>query len=150
MSENNGLTEEQKNFLYHNRGDGTFDSVGPEPPWVQNLRTLRLWRTIFHYNDDEAVEIERALLRDTARAVRARGALPLFLVTNFQAPCLPVDGQPPWLFRTLFEDDALPHVDVALDPTWTLADDPHPDARAHGALADAVEKALRAAHLPAR
>ena len=124
---------------------GLLEHAAPAPEWSTNVRLGRLWSEVFHSNDDEAFEIERAVLRETARAARARGAVPLFVVTNYASPCMAVDGEAPWLFDALFDGTDLLRVDVALDPSWTVRDDPHPDARAHEKLADATVKALRCA-----
>ena len=128
-------------------GEGIFAPREAVPEWVREVRTRALLRTLVPYHDDEAFDIERAILRSTARAVRARGAFPLFLFTNFGAPCLPVDGEAPRLTRELGADAELPTVNVDLPPEWSFADDPHPDARAHQKLAAAVEAALRGAHV---
>ena len=126
---------------------GLLEHTDPEPRWATNVRLRRVWNDLFHFNDDEAFDIQRAVLLETARATRARGAAPLFVVTNYEAPCMPVNGEPPWLFGALFAGTDLPHVDVTIDPTWKISDDPHPDARAHERLAAAIEEALRGAKL---
>ncbi len=127
---------------------GALEMAQPTPEWLRKIKMRTLWRNVFPYHDDEAVDIERAVLRASAAAASARGAAPLFVVTNYHTPCLPVNGEPPWLFRTLFEEGGLPRLDVPIDPTWKLSDDPHPDARAHRKIAEAVERALREMHLP--
>ena len=79
----------------------------------------------------------------TARATRARGALPLAIVFGWPT-CLPDDGDAPSIDRTLFEGVDLPHthVDVPKD-AW----DPvtgHPDVRAQTKIAEAIVQTLRA------
>jgi hypothetical protein len=128
-------------------GEGIFAPEEAVPEWVREVRMRALLRTLVPYHGDDAWDLERAFLRSTARAVRERGAFPLFLVTNFGAPCLPVEGEAPWLTRQLLADADLPTVSVDLPPEWSFADDPHPDARAQQKLAAAVEAALRGAHV---
>ena len=129
------------------RNDGALELVPATPQWVRDMRLRRLWQAALP-NSDEAVNLERAFLLGTVETANARGAAALFLVTNYHTPCLPVNGQPPWLYQALFEGGALQHVDVAIDPTWKLRGDPHPNARAHLKIAEALEQTLRAAKLP--
>jgi hypothetical protein len=105
---------------------------------------LAAWRLLRLAGDepihgDAAMRVTRALLVATAQAVRARGARPLFLVTNYGAPCR---GDPPWMMTELF--DGLPTVHVDLDDADVFSPrDPHPNARGAGKLAEAI---VAAAH----
>ena len=88
----------------------------------------------------------RASLVESAVAVRARAARPLFLVTNAGPPCAPTEGlSMPWIVHELFERERLPYVrvDVAF-PEETIVNDGHPGTAAVRRMADAVERALRA------
>jgi len=114
------------------------------PPGLRQTSTLRdLLRRATHYEDGEAIELARALLRATTARARAHGALPLFVMTNFGPACLPDASGEPALEHVLFDDLDAPHLRVDLDPSWRLKDDPHPDARASRKLADAIESLLR-------
>jgi hypothetical protein len=108
-----------------------------EPGW----RLGKLLRKLLLYHSAARVEAgiaaSRASLMAIVHAARARGAQPLILVPRI-GPEQPVE-------RRLRERvlAGLPSVVVDIDPTWTIAGDGHPDARANAAMADAVIKALR-------
>ena len=125
--------------------EGGFATVAPLPRWYREMRVRELWKRVFSYHDDEAVSIERAIVDATAKAVRGRGGYPLFVITNYETPCLEVGGKRPFIEGALFGDGGVPKVRVPIDPTWRLPDDSHPDGRAHRVIADAVTAALRGA-----
>jgi len=105
------------------------------------LALARLWRDE-PYHGDRALDLTRAILAATVRAARARGAAPLFVVTNFGPAC----SDDAWLFRELFAEPNIPYVRVTLAPgDTTSARDLHPNARGARKLADAIESALRRA-----
>jgi hypothetical protein len=96
------------------------------------------------FHDGEALRVTAAVLRATAQAARARGAVPLFVVTNYGAPCLREPGRESWVVEELFVRQALPFVRVDLAPGDRLPGlfERHPDARGARAIAAAVEGAL--------
>jgi hypothetical protein len=113
-------------------------------PWLWQTSTLRdLLLRATHYDDGDAIDLARAILRSTVAQARAHGARPLFVMTNFGPRCLPDASGEPALEHLLFDDLPAPHVRVDLDASWRLKDDPHPDSRASRKLADAIEQALR-------
>jgi hypothetical protein len=118
----------------------------PEPPvWVRDIRLRRIFRNLYHGTAE--VDDLRAIVRDAAALARAHGAYPLFVTMNFLGPCLDVKGAPPFLFRTLFEDQNVPHIHVFLPANERLSDDLHPGPLAHKRIADAIANALHDAHV---
>ena len=100
-------------------------------------RLTRLWHDE-PFHDDEPIRLTRAILLATAAAVRARGAEPLFLVTNYGPACR---GQ--WMIGRLFAD--LPHVRVDLDAEDVYSrTDPHPNTRGARKLANAIVRSVTA------
>jgi hypothetical protein len=124
---------------------GALALVPPSPVWLRDLRLRALWKDAIPYHADAAVADLRAIVRATAELARARGAYPLFLATNYDPPCLDVAGKRPWILRTVFDEQDVPHVDVDL-PTSMQIDtyDKHPNSEGHRRLSAAVEGALRA------
>lgn len=114
----------------------------PVPP----SRAPRLTRLLqqLPYHGDEAVRVTAAILKASAAAARARGAVPLFIVTNYGPPCHRDDGGESWIVDQLFVRQALPFVRVDLDPEDRLpgAFERHPSLRGTRKIADAVERAL--------
>ena len=96
------------------------------------------------YHGDEPLRLTAAILRATADAARARGAVPLFVVTNYGAACLRDEGSEPWIVQELFARQALPFVRVDLDLEDLLPGflERHPAARGARKIASAVEQAL--------
>ena len=111
-------------------------------PAARGLAVARLWQDE-PYHGDDALEHTRAVLSATVRAARARGAMPLFVVTNFGPPCL--DGERARVFGDLFGDGQTPYVYVELGPDETFAEpDFHPNALGARKLADAAARVLGA------
>jgi hypothetical protein len=128
--------------------DGALALSPATPGWWRDLRLRALWNNTVPYHGDEPIADLRAVVRATVELARGRGAYPLFLATNFDAPCLDVEGRTPWLYRTLFEEQGVPFVRVELTPSMRVGSDEwHPGAQAHARLADAVEAALGEAHI---
>jgi hypothetical protein len=103
------------------------------------------------YHGDEPLRVTAAILRATADAARARGAVPLFVVTNYGRGCLRDDGSEAWIVEELFVRPALPFVRVDLDPEDLLPGllERHPGARGARKIASAVERALSGRLAPA-
>jgi hypothetical protein len=108
-----------------------------ESPLIAFVERVRPW------DEDASLRVARAIFVATDRAVRARGAQALFLLTNFQEACLPDASGRPSIEARLFDGLAVTHVRVDLDPTWFVKSAMHPDARAHARLADGLVEALR-------
>jgi hypothetical protein len=101
---------------------------------------------VFHtfYRSAEPLHQARAAFVATAREARARGAFPLFVLTNtnIAEPCLPDETGAPSIERTLFEGLGVAHIRVDLgggdlDPVLR-----HPTLRGQRKIAEAVERAL--------
>lgn len=103
-----------------------------EPAW----RLERVFKNLLLYHStariDAGVAAARASVGAIVAGARARGAVPLILVPEF-APEQPLE-------RRLRERvlSGLPYVRVELDPSWAIAGDGHPDARANQAMANAL------------
>jgi hypothetical protein len=129
---------------------GALEVAEPVTPWV-DLRLQSIWNRLVPYHSEKAIALTRAVLLETAALARARGAESLFVVTNYDGPpCIAYDGRTPWAIRSIFEEARLPYIEVDVDPGWRLPNEPHPDARAHHKIADAVEQRLREAGVVAR
>jgi hypothetical protein len=107
---------------------------------------LRIACALLPYHDDLRIEVTAAILRATDAAVRARGAVSLFVVPSV-GPDRPIDAHPEgWLFHELFDRAGLAYVVVDIDRSMLLpAGDVHPDPRGARKIADAVSDRLRAA-----
>jgi hypothetical protein len=119
------------------------------PPSI-GLRLAKLFQALpFHGGD--ALRVTAAVLSATARTARDRGALPLFVVTNYGPACLHDGGGESFVVEELFVRQHLPFVRVDLGPEDRLPGifERHPSARGAMAIAAAVERAL-AERLPAR
>ncbi len=117
-------------------GDGTLARVPP----ATGLAAWRLARlgSDEPFHGDEPIRVTRAILVAAAQAARARGARPLFVVTNYGRPCR---GDDPWMVRELFA--GLPHVRVELtDADIVSPADPHPNPRGARKIADAILAAV--------
>jgi lysophospholipase L1-like esterase len=117
-------------------------ALAPAPP-AGGPRILKLLQEL-PWHGDEPLRVTAAILRATAEAARARGAFPLFVVTNYGAPCLHGEGEESWVVEELFVRQRLPFVRVDLGPEDRLPGitEHHPNARGARRIADAVERAL--------
>ena len=125
--------------------DGALVLVPPTPAWIRDIRLRHVFRELYHSSAE--LEDLKAIVRATLALAKQRGAYPLFVTMNFLEPCLAVNGREPALFRDLFDEQNAPRVHVFLPANERLSDDPHPNPLAHRRIADAVEKALQAAHV---
>lgn len=111
-------------------------------PAATGLGTLRLGRLFWDepYHDHHALDVTRAILVATDAAVRARGAQPLFLVTNYGPACR--DPEPD-MQKELFA--GLPHIRVDLDDAdvVTPGDDRHPSVAGSRKVAEAIVSYVR-------
>ncbi len=109
-------------------------------PAEDGLALARLWRDE-PYHGDRALDLTRAIIANTVKSARDRGAAPLFVVTNIGPAC----AEDAWLLRTLFEEPKVPYVRVTLGPNETIGGgDLHPNALGARKLAEAAAAALRA------
>jgi hypothetical protein len=85
------------------------------------------------------VEVTREVLRATEALARARGAVPLVVVPQFG----PEDAAQRALRRRVVDESGVPFAFVAMDSSWRLPWNRHPDARAARAMAEAITARLR-------
>lgn len=98
-------------------------------------------------HDEEPLRVARTLFEATTREVLARGAYPLFLLTNWGPPCLLDETGAPAVDRRLFGGLDVPHVRVDLDPSCEDIVTHHPNAHGHDLLARAIERVLVGEHM---
>ncbi|MBS2013228.1 MAG: hypothetical protein JST00_10095 [Deltaproteobacteria bacterium] len=129
--------------------DGSLVEIPAASPFLRGSRLLPPIRSLFGYHhDDEAIELTRAILRETADVARARGAFPLFVLTECGGGrCLPTTNGRPYVASRLTEDQPFASIEVGLAPEQTLVGDPHPNASGATRYVDAIVTALRAAHV---
>lgn len=97
------------------------------------------------YHAEDAVELTRAILRDTAAYVRSRGAYPLFVLTQCGGRCGVFEPGGPRIARRLADDQPFTSIEVYMESGMILDKDIHPNARGAEHYAEAVERALREA-----
>jgi len=119
--------------------------LGPGLVWLPaqpRSRLATIAAFLVPYRSQSAIERGIAMtievLRATVALARSRGAVPLIVVPQF-VPEEPVERE---LRRRILDQTGLPYVWVDLDPTWRVADDGHPDARAARAIAAAIAARL--------
>jgi hypothetical protein len=127
--------------------DGSLSEIPTASPWWIGSPVRKLAHEILVLHDAEPLRVGRAVLVATDRDVRARGAYPLFVLTNWGSTCLPDAPGPPSIEGRLFDGLDLQHIRVDLDPAGVDGVTHHPDVRLHALLADAIELALRDAHV---
>jgi hypothetical protein len=125
--------------------DGTFTLL---PRGRPPLRLVTLFENITGYRTDEGLRRARAMLVASARASRARGVFPLFVLVSWPA-CLPDETGAPSIDRTTFEGLDLAHVRVDLETARFDALTYHPDALGQRRIADAIVAGLAAHGIPA-
>ena len=105
---------------------------------------LAIFWTDEPFHGDTGVGIARRIFQETTIAARARGAMALFLVTNYGPRC-DCSGEP-WYVQELFDSDRSRHVDVWIPPEeWQAPDDFHPDPRGAKRIADQLIAAVQRA-----
>jgi hypothetical protein len=101
-------------------------------------RLQHLMKNVFLYRSDRSIDQGIAMTRNVLRTVvlqaHARHAAALILVP-FIGPEQPAERE---IRRRVLDDAALPYVLVPLDPSWRLAHDGHPDARANLKMTRAI------------
>lgn len=119
----------------------------PASGFFARLELRGLWRSEVPVLGERALEqglaLTKAILRETAALVRARGATPLFLLPS-EGPDRPFAAhREAALWRELFVEQGLPFAVADLDPSWVIPGDFHPDARAARKMAAEIVRALR-------
>ncbi len=124
--------------------------LGPGLVWLAPVRHWRLMSRLTHsfdywYRSESTIERGVAATRDvlaaTVRLARARGAVPLIVVPQFE----PEDPRERELRRRILEEQHLPYVYVPLDPDDRIENDGHPDADGAREIAEAIAEALEPA-----
>jgi len=124
------------------RSDGSLEPRPRAPDWWIASPLRKLAHDVVILHDDEPLRVARAIFEETVRAARARGAYPLFLLTNWGPPCLADASGAPSIERRYFDGLDAPHVRVDLDASCEDVTTHHPNARGHELMADAIERAL--------
>ncbi len=108
-----------------------------KPP-VTHARIKSLLTFAVPYRSDETIErgirTTRDVLRATAEAARARGAIPLIVVPQFG----PEDPVEQTLRQRVVGESGVPYVFVPIDGAWRLPWDRHPNAQAADVIARAI------------
>jgi hypothetical protein len=132
--------------LFNRNLDDDRPHLGPGLVWLPSQHHWRLTALagfLVPYRSDEAIErgvaMTREILRATVDLASARGAVPLIVVPQFG----PEEAMEGTLRRRILDETGLPYVWVVLDPSWRLAWNWHPDARAAHAIAVAIAERLR-------
>jgi hypothetical protein len=121
--------------------------LDPETGWKPAVR--RLWlssilRFFVPYHSEADIErgigATRTVLAATAVLARQHGAIPLVVDPQF-GPEGPVERM---LRRRILDEPGIAYIRVALDPSWHLKGDLHPDPRAAHAIAMAIAARLKA------
>jgi hypothetical protein len=126
--------------------DGKFKLVPPASDFLSRLRLRDILHNRVTYVSEAKLEQALAFVRSAiaaaARAARAHGALPLFVVPSLGPERSADDHEEAWLIHEVFPDPTVPFVLVDLAPEMLLPHDGHPNARGAKKIADAVEAKL--------
>lgn len=123
--------------------DGRLVWSDPTSELIRTSPLLTVMRSIVPYRSDAAIEVTRAILRETASFVRSRGAHPLFVITQCGPHCLDPD---PWIARRLVEGLGAPSLRVETYDL-ILERDIHPNPEGAARYAAAIERSLRESHV---
>lgn len=133
-------------------GGGGLTFLPPATGFFARTQLAQLIDDRIPYAGSAALARSTALARTvfvrTARAARARGARPLFVVVT-PGPPRPLQARPEAaIIRALFVDTGLPYLLVDLDASERLDDDGHPNLRGTSRIVAQVEAALRGPEPP--
>jgi hypothetical protein len=127
--------------------EGALALVPPADGFFAHLRLRDLLFNEVRYLSDgalrESTRLTAAILRDSARAARRRGAEPLFAVISIGRPRTLDEHPEGALLRELLVEQGLPYALVDVDPAELLPWEGHPDPAAHRRIAAELERALR-------
>ena len=124
--------------------EGTLLPIPEQPKLARESPVIALFERLGPWQSGGSVLIARSIYTAMDAAARARGADPLFVLTNYQRACLPDASGRPSIEGLLFDGLPLHHVRVDLDPTAIIHTNGHPDPSSHARLAAAVTLALQA------
>jgi hypothetical protein len=114
-------------------------------PPVKHWHITSLFARLIGYRSEDAIEqgvaMTRNVLTATVRLARARGAVPLIVVPQFE-PEEPGERE---LRRRILDEAHLPYVFVPLDVEDRIENDGHPDADGARDIGEAVADTLREA-----
>jgi hypothetical protein len=128
--------------------DGALELAPAAEGFFAGLRLRDLYVNELPYMSEahlrESMQLTAAVLRETARAARARGAEHLFALFSI-GPRRELDEHPEaWIVRSLFVDQRLPFALIDVDPPEVIPGDGHPGPEAHRRIAQVLEAALQA------
>ncbi len=127
--------------------EGALGLVPPAEGFFARLRLRDLLVNEVRYLSDhglrESTRLTAAILRESARAARQRGAEPLFAVVSIGRRRTLDEHPEGALLRELFVEQGLPYALVDVDPAELLPWDGHPDPAAHRRIARELVAALR-------
>jgi hypothetical protein len=125
--------------------DGSFLRIPAQPVLFRRSPVVALVERLGPWQSSASVRVARALYLAIDRAARDRGAHALFVLTNYQRPCLPDASGRPSIEGLLFDGLPVHHVRADLDPAAIIHSNGHPNPSSHAVIADAVVAALREA-----
>ena len=100
------------------------------------------YATIDYHSDEASLDL-RAVLAATAREATSRGALPLFVFTQWSDYCVPSDGDAELLIEhNLFDGLGVTHVRADAPPDTFDPSIMHLNTRGHRVIADVIERSL--------
>src|SRR5262249_53580686 len=111
--------------------------------WLTRSPLRALISRLIPYHDGSAIDVTAAVLRSSAAAVRARGALPLFVMLGFGPDRALAEHDEGWIARTLFEDQKLPYGPDDSGDSFAIPGDGNAAARGARKIADATAGYLR-------
>ncbi len=120
--------------------------LGPGLVWlppVHRWRLMRIAKFLVPYRSvdeiDQGIIVAREVLRATIQLAQAHGANALIVVPQFA----PEDSNEHRLRERILDEAGIPYVWVALNPSWRVSEDDHPDARGARTIAAAIVDELR-------
>ena len=132
--------------LFGRNLDGNRPHLGPGLVWSPAEKRSRLAifaKLLVPYRAKATIERGIAVTREvfcaTEELARARGAIPLLVVVQFDDEAQPEEI----LRRRILENSCLPYIIVKIDSTWRIPWDRHPDAHAAHAIAAAIASDLQ-------
>ena len=132
--------------LFDRNLDDDRPHLGPGLVWlppVHRWRLMRIAKFLVPYRGSDEVDRgimgTREVLRATIQLARAYSAKALIVVPQFA----PEDSNERRLRERVLDEAGIPYVWVALNPSWRISDDNHPDSRGAQRIAAAIADELR-------